>query len=242
MPKVKQPQKFTIETLPWKSKRIPKEIPEPLPTENICWSLVSRRGGGKTLLMVNLIRAYKKHMDTIVILSPTVHLDPKWQSVAKYDNVYVSDTVNNEMLENIVENQKRVYDRNTPKENRCLLVIDDSGNFFRRKELRLMMNVLYTTFRHYGGNLICGVQSLLHMDSIQISNSTQWCIWDMNQKQLKKLATDLATSRINEDQLERFVRQNTVKPFSFVFIDYTKSQDQSFWVGFDSIWNPSGAT
>ncbi|KAJ3052675.1 hypothetical protein HK097_005878 [Rhizophlyctis rosea] len=180
-------------------------------------------------------------MDLIVLLSPTLHLDPKWKSVSGYDNVVGSDEVNNEVLAGIVQAQKERYDPDHPEDYQCLLVIDDSGNDFRRAKLRQMVNVLYTTFRHYGGNLICGVQSLQHMESTQISNSSQWCLWDTNQRSLKKIATDLATSRMPEKELEEFIKTNTRQLYSFVFIDYTASLDECFRVGFNDAYVPKNA-
>ena len=235
----KSPKQFKIELLPWKSKRTPKELPYPLPQAgSICWTLLGKRQSGKTLLLVNLVRAYQKKMDLIVLLAPTLHLDPKWKAVSHYDNVIGSDQVNNDVLAQIVQAQKERFDREHPEDYQCLLIVDDAGNDFRRAKLRQMMNVLYTTFRHYGGNRICGVQSLQHMESTQISNSSQWCIWDTNQRQLKKIATDLATSRITEKQLEEFIKENTKKLYSFVFIDYTAPPEETFRKGFQDVYEP----
>ncbi|KAJ3029266.1 hypothetical protein HDV00_009678 [Rhizophlyctis rosea] len=231
--KEKKPTQFQIELLPWKSKRTPKDLPVPLPQPGkICWTLLGKRQSGKTLLLCNLIRAYRRQMDPIVILSPTLHLDPKWESVSHYDNVVGSDRVNDDVLYGIVQMQKERFDKEHPEDYQCLLVVDDAGNDFRRANLRQMMNVLYTTFRHYGGNLICGIQSPQHMESTQISNSTQWCIWDTNQRSLKKIATDLATSRMSEKALEEYIRENTKPLYSFVFIDYTAPPQETFRVGF----------
>ena len=235
--KEKKPTQFVVETLPWKSKKCPKEIPVPLPQPGkVCWTLLAKRQSGKTLLLCNLVRAYRRHMDLIVILSPTLHLDQKWKSVSHFDNVIGSDTVNNETLTRIVQAQRESYDPEHPGEYQCLLIVDDAGNDFRRASLRQMMNVLYCTFRHYGGNLICAVQSLQHMESTQISNTSQWCIWDTNQRSLKKIATDLATSRINEKDLEEFIKNNTRELYSFVFIDYTAPPEETFRIGFDRIY------
>lgn len=230
---------FRIETLPFKSKKTPKTPPYPLPTHDICWTFLSRRQGGKTLHMINVIRAYAKSMETIIVLSPTVHLDPKWKAIADLKNVFVSSVANNKVLGQIVETQEQSYDKDDPTKNRLLLVIDDYGNEFRRSSMRTGMNKLFTLFRHYGGNLIVAVQSISHMEGIQMTNSMQWTIWDCNNRQLKKLANDLATARMNEDALKKFVQENTKKPYSFVFIDYDKPHDETFRIGFDRIYNPT---
>lgn len=234
-----QRQQFVVEPLPWKSKKVPKQLPHPLPVVGkICWTCLARRASGKTLMLINLVRAYKRQMDLIIILSPTLHLDPQWKAVAGYDNVIGSDTVDNEVLTQILQTQKARFNPEEPSAYQCLLIIDDSGNDFRRAKLRAMLDVLYTTFRHYGGNLITACQSLQHMEGAQVSNSSQWCLWDTNQRQLKKIATDLATSRMNEKDLETFIRNNTKAPYSFVFIDYTAPPEETFRVGFDEVYRP----
>ena len=125
------------------------------------------------------------------------------------------------------------FDPKHPTEHQCLLMLDDSGNDLLRSKLKHMGNVLYTTFRHYGRNLIVAAQTLMHLEGIMVTNTSQFTIWDMNQRQLTKLSHDLATARMKEKELENFIKENTKQPYSFVWIDYTKPFDETFWIGYD---------
>lgn len=239
MTKEKKPEAFKLELLPWRSKRTPKVIPTPLPKPgSIAWVCLGRSESGKTLHLINIIRAYKKSMDLIIVLSPSLHLDRKWDAIKGYDNVVGSDEVNNEVIFNILENQKKNYDPEHPDDYQCLLVIDDSGVDMRRAQLRYAMNTLFARFRHYSGNLVIGIQSLQHLEGSMITNAKQWTIWDMNQRQLKKLSTDIATSTMPEKELEDFIRNNTRKPYSYVFIDYTAQQGEKFRIGYGEPYVP----
>ena len=237
--KSKKPQPFQIELLPWKSKKCPKDVPTPLPrVGSISWVLCGRSESGKTLHMINIIRSYRKQMHVIYVLSPSLHLDPKWEAIKNYDNVIGGDEVNNEVIAKIVEVQKENYDPKNPNEFRCLLVVDDAGVDIRRANLRYAMNTLFSRFRHLGGNLMVGVQSLTQLEGSMITNSKQWTLWDMNQRQLKKLSNDIATATMPEKELEAFIREGTKKPYSFVFIDYTAEHGKKFRWGFGDPYIP----
>jgi hypothetical protein len=226
--------KFVLEPMPWKSKKLPKTPPEPLPAVGgICWTFVARRSSGKTLLACNIVRAYSRSVSAVIVLSPTIHLDQKWKAVLGYKNVLCGDKISNEILMEIMERQKADYDPGRPQDCQTLLVIDDFGNLFRRKEVRQAMNILYTSCRHYGLNLITCVQSIQHLESIQMSNSTQFCFWNCNNRSLKKICNDLSTATMDEKQMEKFISENTVEPYSFVFIDYLKPVKEMFWIRFD---------
>jgi hypothetical protein len=204
----------------------------------VCWICLGRRESGKTLQLISLVRAYKRSMDLICILSPTVHLDPKWKAVTKYDNVMVSSKVDNETLAAIVEMQEQRYDPKHPKEYQCLVIVDDAGNDFRRAKLRQQMNEYFSKLRHYGGNLIVACQSITHLESTQITNAMQWSLWDTNRRSLKKFCDDVATARVNEETLKRFILENTGDPHSFVYIDFSKPPNETLHVGFDRVWTP----
>ena len=234
-----QAEKFVIEKLPWKKKgKSPKEVPYPLPEPgNICWCALARRQSGKTTLFCNLVRAYRRFFERIIILSPTARYDKIWDNV-KYPNVFVGDEVTNETLSKIAETQIEVFDQSKPKENRCLLIIDDSSSDLKRKQLRYMFTKFTTLFRHWGGDLIWACHNLTFMEGSQIQNALQWCVWDTNKKALKKFCDDTATARMDEDSLIKFIKSNTTNPYDFVYIDYSKSPDETFWVKFDHVYKP----
>lgn len=189
-------------------------------------------------MFCNLSRAYQRFYENIIILSPTGRYDKMWNSVKDYKNVLFGDEVTNATLQKIAESQIEVYDHKKPDENRCLLILDDSSSELKRKNLRYMFTKFTTLFRHWGGDLIWACHNLTFMEGSQIDNAKQWCVWDMNGKSLKKFVQDTATARMNEQNLEKFIRSNTREAFSFVFIDYSKHPDETFWVKFDHLYKP----
>ncbi|KAJ3031056.1 hypothetical protein HK097_005512, partial [Rhizophlyctis rosea] len=231
---------FRVETLPWKSKRCPRTPPHPLPqtVQELCWGLVARRMSGKTLKLINIVRAFKRSVDLIYILSPIVRLDQKWRAVTGYDNVIVSSKVDNETLAAIVEVQQERYDPKHPDEYQALVIIDDAGCDMRRAKLRQMINDYTSRLRHFGAGVVLAVQSINHLEGSMITNITQWSIWDMNKRALKKFCDDVATARVNEDTLKRFILENTGDPYAFVCIDFTKPPSETLRVGFDRVWTP----
>ncbi|KAJ3051349.1 hypothetical protein HK097_007660 [Rhizophlyctis rosea] len=134
---------FELKAVKFKSrvKRNYDMIPEGLPRPThggFAFTLLGKRKCGKTNLICNIILSgYAKAFDSIIILSPTVFLDPTWESLkeAKHANIYFSDKVTNFTLANILQKQKETYLDN-PKKSATLLVLDDAGNFFRAKEAK----------------------------------------------------------------------------------------------------------
>ncbi|MCU1372713.1 MAG: hypothetical protein JWO77_3907 [Ilumatobacteraceae bacterium] len=208
-------------------KKLNKTIPEGLPRlGELCLTCVARRKSGKTTLLCKLVKAYAKAMNLVICLSPTVRLDKTWKQIEHLPNVLTGENVTNEVIMEIIRVQKERYLQDPS--SHLLLILDDAGNDMRRKKLRQSVNVLYTTARHYGINLICSVQSLMHLEGTQITNSSQWAIWDTNQRQLKKICVDLSTSHMDEDDLQRFIIDNTKAKYSHVWINFLEDDDRMF--------------
>lgn len=135
-----------------------------------------------------------------------------------------SDKCDNEILQNVVSLQKERYLEN--KNNKLTLVLDDFGNSFKSRQMRSMMDSLYSTARHAGILLICAVQSITMMTGTQITNSSQWCIWAADARQLKKITTELSTATMEPKELEAFIKDVTKVKYNFVYIDTTQERDE----------------
>lgn len=230
---------FKIEVPPFKSKKLPKTPAYPLPAiGGICWCLCARRQSGKTIALCSIVREYARSMSAVIIFSPTIRLDSKWKSVMDYKNVLVSDKISNEVLMELLERQKRAHNPDKPMDSQIMVVIDDFASIFKRSELRQSLTTLVSNCRHFGINLIFATQSIMFLESIVISNVVQWSFWNTNKRHLKKVCLDLATNTCDEDQLEAFISDNTVKPYSFVYINYLAEPDKMFWKNFDEPWTP----
>lgn len=89
MPKVKdssKQQQLVVKEIP-----IPGEFKHPnpkydvLPKHEFTIGIIAPKGSGKTTLMCNLLGFYKKYFHTIIIFSPTLLSDDKWEWVRQQD-------------------------------------------------------------------------------------------------------------------------------------------------------------
>jgi hypothetical protein len=80
-----------------------KEI---LPQHEFTLGIISPKGTGKTTLIVNLLEFYKKYFETIIVFSPTLYADDKWDYVKKLPLLS-----QNKRLEKWIEKQKRIKDK-----------------------------------------------------------------------------------------------------------------------------------
>lgn len=201
-----------------------KRIPEPLPVgtrkQEFCWSFLARRGSGKSSLIAGLIHSYyAKIMDQIIWVSPSVYYDDAPQSLAEYENVTFRDEIDNESLQQIFDIQKQRAAADPSKS--LLLILDDCGVLAKSKHLRSTLNKLYTTCRHFSMNLITVFQHITQLEGQQFSNSTQWCLFNMERKTFEKLAHQLQTPSMPEKELVQYLVENTAAPHSFVYVDNT---------------------
>jgi energy-coupling factor transporter ATP-binding protein EcfA2 len=77
---------LTIKPIPVdKSAHHPDSKYSVLPPHEFTLGLIAPKGSGKTTLMVNLLIFYKEYFHTILIFSPTISSDDKWDWVKKQD-------------------------------------------------------------------------------------------------------------------------------------------------------------
>lgn len=78
--------KLTVEPI-----KVPKGCLHPppkndiLPTHEFSLGLIAPKGSGKTTVLVNLLMFYKKYFHSILVFSPTVASDEKWDFIKKQD-------------------------------------------------------------------------------------------------------------------------------------------------------------
>ena len=94
-----------------------KEIPVPtgcdhpsppstiLPKHEFTMGIIAPKGQGKTTLMINFILFYKNFFNKIIIMSPTIKNDPKWEYLKEQD-MLVENKPLKELLKRIKENEK----------------------------------------------------------------------------------------------------------------------------------------
>ena len=233
---------FEVRPIPIKRRDTKRyDIPEILPKPPLAMTIVAPRRSGKSTVVVNLLTngGYAKAFSEVLILSETIKKDRTYAPLAKFDNVSTHDitkhAIDNELLEAIWNRQKQRFGED--RKNDLLIVFDDTGNKHKGKEMRSWLNRYFQLARHIGISFICCVQSILNCTSEQISNSTEWVIFALDRRQLKRVSETLATSAKDKDELEDYICENTKVKHSWVLINLNAPPDDQVYTAYDPVSN-----
>lgn len=110
----------------------PPPFPE-LPRHEFTMGLIAPKGSGKTTTMINLLRLYKGYFHRIIIYSPSIACDEKWNWVKKQDLL-----ARNHELEATIKKLKQMEDHSNslvarPKKSGMLQQIIDEMKAFDPK-------------------------------------------------------------------------------------------------------------
>lgn len=235
--------KFEVQPIRVKKKDIKKydHIPSPLAKPPLAMTVLARRRQGKSTVVVNLLMngGYAKAFSQVLILSETIEQDKTYAPLAKYDNVFVHDIkkhpIDNELLEAIWERQKQRFKED--KKNDLLVVFDDLGNKMKSKEMRAWMNRYAQLGRHPGISYINCVQSILNCTSEQISNTTTWIIFSLDQRALTRVSETLATAEMDRKELEQYIKINTEKKHAWIQVNLEAERDDLVYTAYDPTTN-----
>jgi ABC-type dipeptide/oligopeptide/nickel transport system ATPase subunit len=75
--------KLEIKPVPVESVEHPRPQHVVLPMHEFTVGIIAPKGSGKTTLICNLLDFYKKYFNSIIIFSPTIKSDDKWEYVKK---------------------------------------------------------------------------------------------------------------------------------------------------------------
>jgi Ni2+-binding GTPase involved in maturation of urease and hydrogenase len=70
--------KLEVKPIPVSGHEHPSPPHDMLPRHEFSMGFIAPKGAGKTTTLINLLRFYKGYFHTIVIFSPTVKNDEKW--------------------------------------------------------------------------------------------------------------------------------------------------------------------
>jgi len=122
----------------------PKVAHEMLPQHPFSMLIVAPKGSGKTNLICHLIlKQYKGYFNRIVVCSPTLENDPKWELVKKTKGVLAENKKLNQILEGRSKHKKRwkivfsnpKQEERTPKENKFDGRIDEEDMFSEQHKI-----------------------------------------------------------------------------------------------------------
>ena len=199
---------------------------EALPKNNgLIWLLVGRKGSGKSSQLYNALDSsqknggYRKFYKNIYICSPSMENDKKMKKLVEEveDDGNFYDTLNNEILNEIIEKA-----RSNPDEN-SLLILDDCISLLPKStQKNAVFNALVCNCRHLNMSIWITLQKLKGVNST-IRNNT-----DMISMYKTYSYTELKSYTDEFDTPKNIYEDNTTEPHSFLHTTFTGGKPKFF--------------
>jgi hypothetical protein len=212
-------------------KKLDNQCPidnSPLPTRPTIHLIISRKGGGKTSLLLNMLSnksMYGRKADNIFLISPTAMNDKKMDSLLGElipENKYF-DSLTDNNLHTIVDTIKD-FNHNFKKKREPwnIIIFDDLlAEISRRGNKAEFLNKIVTTCRHLKSSLIFLVQKT-RIPPIIRANADLITIFKIANKQERDDA-------LKEFSIpEHIYNVATDEPFSFLHVSYCKGEPLYF--------------
>ena len=201
--------------------------------------VVASSTGGKTVLIQNLIlNVYRDCFARIFIFSPSVHNDPTFVEVKKYqkDNMKVDDekvklyydTYQPEELEEIINTQRKII--HSMKEQK--IDFSDDPKFLRYSKI---LHGLFTRGRHDAISCICSLQKYKTIANIIRVNASSLYIFRLkNISELMSFIEENSAIVDKEQLLNMYHKAVDDKPYSFFYVNMnSKDVNNMFYVRFE---------
>lgn len=213
-------------------RRIKDNSPPWSPRKFFALSIIGSRTSGKTNLVAwCLLNGWLENYKNVVIFSPSVTFDKTWTAIEDYDNVLASDECNDQILNEVMQHQKRLFKKS--KKNDLLLIIDDFSSVMRTKGgFVKALDKIYSTCRHFGTSIVVTAQFFCHLSPTCRLNSTNVIVFRLNDKENAKLAEEFRMFLPDKEFIQRAI-EATQKRYHFFYIDMqTEEPDKVFTEGF----------
>jgi hypothetical protein len=184
-------------------------------------SVVAPRKSGKTCLVMNMLKYYKKVFKHIIFVSPTIYIQDLYNemySLRETDQQF--DKWNEEIIRQLINHQKKKKE-NKEKLQNVLLILDDVVGLIPRNSL---LNTLATRHRHFKISVMIINQLYKSIPPVARNNLSGLIIFKIyNKGELEKIKEE-QTTNIPESLWTEYYETATDKPFGFLVIDYDKSK------------------
>jgi hypothetical protein len=242
------PKIAPIKTKEYEVKQSRYKMVSKLPTRSI---LLSPSGGGKTILIQNMIiDIYKNCFNRVYIFSPSIEVDfQSWAPVKDHikndlklneteeEQFYFSE-YDEETLSNIINTQRKIIEyqkqNNITKLYQILIVIDDfadSAEFSRRSKL---LHSLFTRGRHSQISTIVATQKFTALHPIIRVNASELYVFKLRNRQDLDTFVDEVSAIADKNTILDLYKIATEEAFSFLYVKLTsKHKDDIFMIRYD---------
>ena len=216
--------------------------------------LVGPSGGGKTVLLTNMILdIYRDCFSRVYIWSPSINVDSTWKPVKDYIRDHIKpndrekcyfDSYEPSELEQVIKTQQKVIDYQKEQKHKdlyqILIVIDDFAddtNFTRKSTL---LHQLYIRGRHYMISTITSTQVYKQISPIVRKNMTHLFIYRLrNYGDLEAIIEEMSAIYDKKTLLQMY-HEAISEPYSFLYINLMqKDKSKMFMERFDQYLLPS---
>ena len=220
------------------------EVAPELPMRSL---ILSPSGGGKTVMLVNMIMdIYKGCFNRIYIFSPSVDIDHTWQPVKDYiakeikpnekEKVYF-DSYEPAELEEIMDKQHKVIDylksQGSTKMFQILIVIDDFADdpsFTRNSKL---LHQLYIRGRHQYISTITSTQVYKVISPIVRKNMTHLFVYRLRNASDLEAWTEKISGVYDKKHYINYTHLQQTSPIVFLYINLmARDKTNMFYANF----------
>ena len=210
-----------------------EEAPYPYPRMR-SGILLGSSGQGKSNLFLSLATGPWRGLHSrVVIVSPSVHVDPLWQAWkdfvhAHYDwadelDEYLFDSYDEEALRKIVDQHKRINQelkkRNRRKLYSLCIFFDDLSGTTEFHDSNNLIAEIFLRHRHNFIQAICSSQKWRSLSTAVRSQTCWLCIFQLRSADERKAVLSEISSAYDLKTVEKFFTEATSERFSFLYID-----------------------
>ena len=216
--------------------------------------LVGPSGGGKTVLLTNMILdIYRDCFSRVYVWSPSINVDSTWKPVKDYFQNHIKpndiekmyfDSHEPSELEQVIKTQQKVIDYQKEQKHKdlyqILIVIDDFAddtNFTRKSQL---LHQLYIRGRHYMISTITSTQVYKQISPIVRKNMTHLFIYRLrNYGDLESIVEELSAI-YDKKTLLQIYHEAVSEDYSFLYVNLMqKDKSKMFLQRFERYLIPS---
>ena len=231
----KEPIIRNVDDLMGKKKAVSKKRNAPyLPDNPLMCLVISRTGGGKTNVVLEMILQGILPFDELIVYSKTLD-QPKLAFLRA--NIQEAEKKGKRRIGTFVDNENDLPSPESldPKKKK-LVLFDDVLEENQDKK----MSKYYTRGRHVGCNVVFAAQSFFNIKKSAIRTNANYLMLFKNipKGDIQNLSR-LYCPDISVKEFERFYYSGTKKDHSFVTVDLEKNVDNGCYKhGFTKIFNP----